>query len=102
MDREIDRLDRLFSGNLFPFGRPLLPLPAHLVGVPAVVADQLEVLVGDVLGDGGDEVGRAEDLEVAIDLGIGFGAVDDGAARVGELGFLGLHWIHIVRIYIMY
>ncbi len=30
--------------------------------------------------DGGDEVSGAEDLEVALELGVDFGAVDDGAA----------------------
>jgi hypothetical protein len=40
---------------------------AHLVAVPAVVADHLRALVRDMLGDGGQEVGGGEDLEVAVD-----------------------------------
>ena len=50
---------------------------SHLVAVPAVVADHLCPLVRDVLGDGGQEVGGGEDLEVAVDLGIEATAVDD-------------------------
>ena len=51
---------------------------AHLVAVPAIVADHLGAFVGTMLGDGGQEVGGAKDLEVAVDLGIELGAVDDG------------------------
>ena len=43
----------------------------------AVVADHLRALVRDMLGGGGQEVGGGEDLEVAVDLGIEPGAVDD-------------------------
>ena len=43
---------------------------AHLVAVRAIVADHLGAFVRDVLGDGGQEVGGAEDLKVAVDLGI--------------------------------
>ena len=50
---------------------------AHLVAVPAVVADHLYALVRDMLGDGGQEVGGGEDLEIPVDLGIEPGAVDD-------------------------
>jgi hypothetical protein len=50
---------------------------AHLVAIPAVVADHLDALVRDMLGDGGQEVGGGEDLEVTVDLGIEPGAVDD-------------------------
>ena len=53
---------------------------AHFVGVPAVVADHLRAFVGDVLGDGGQKVGGGKDLEVAVDLGIKPGAVDDEVA----------------------
>ena len=55
-------------------------LAAHFVGVPAVVADHLSAFVGDMLGDGGQEVHGGEDLEVAVDLGVQFGTVDDGVA----------------------
>jgi hypothetical protein len=34
-----------------------------------------------MLGDGGQEVGGGEDLEVAVDLGIEPGAVDDHVGR---------------------
>lgn len=40
---------------------------AGLVGVAAVVADQVFALVGDVLGEFGEEVQGVEDLEVAGD-----------------------------------
>jgi len=50
---------------------------AHLIAVPAVVADHLRPLVRDVLGDGGQEVGGGEDFEVAVDLGIEARAIDD-------------------------
>ncbi len=53
---------------------------AHFVGVPAVVTDHLGAFVGDVLGDGGQEVGGGEDLEVSVDFGIETGAVDDQVA----------------------
>ena len=50
-------------------------LAAHLVGIPVVVADHLRAFVGDVLGDGGQEIGGGEDFEVAVDFGIELGAV---------------------------
>src|ERR1039458_3044113 len=50
---------------------------AHFVAVPAVVTDHLRALVRYMLRDGGQEVGGGEDLEVAVDLGIEPGAVDD-------------------------
>ena len=65
-------IDHLNVRGIFPLsllGRPLLSLPASRsrwrigIGVPPVVTDQLEVLVGDMPGDGGDEVGGAEDFE---------------------------------------
>ena len=55
-----------------------MALAAHLVGIPAVVADHLRAFVRDVLGDGGLEIGGGEDLEVAVDFGIEPRAVDDG------------------------
>ena len=71
----------------------LVPLPPHLVGVPAVVADKLEALVGDVLGDLRDEVAGTEELEVALNLRVETGAVDDralgdGPGRGARLYFL--------------
>ena len=54
---------------------------AHLIAVPAVVADHLRALVRDMLGDGSQKVGGGEDLEVAVDLGIEAGAVDDHVGR---------------------
>jgi hypothetical protein len=52
-------------------------LAAHLVAVPAVIPDELEALVRDVLGDGRYEVARTEDLEVALNLGVETGTVDN-------------------------
>jgi hypothetical protein len=63
-------------------GQGALPNTPHLVGVPAVVADHLRALVRDMLSDGRDEVGGGEDLEVAVDLGVEPGAVDDGVAEL--------------------
>ena len=71
------------AGGLGLFGGTLVALAAHLVGIPAVVADKLEALVGDVLGDGGDKVAGGEDLEVALNLRVEAGAVDDGPVGVG-------------------
>ena len=42
-----------------------------------------------VLGDGGQEIGGGEDLEVAVDFGVEPGAVDDGVGG----GFHG-HLLH--------
>jgi hypothetical protein len=42
------------------------PLAAGFVAVVAVVFDCLRAFVGDVLGDGGEEVGGGEHLEVAL------------------------------------
>lgn len=41
------------------------------------------------MGDGGDKVARGEDLEVALDLGVLAGAVDDGPAA-----FFDVHLFH--------
>jgi len=43
-------------------------LPAHLIGIPAVVTHHLKALVWNVLRDRRDQIARAEHLEVAIDL----------------------------------
>ena len=44
--------------------------------------------VRDMLGDGGQEVGGGEDLEVAVDLGIEAGAVDHHVGRGLQRHFL--------------
>ena len=49
----------------------------QLVGIPPVVAHELEALVGNVLGDRGDKVARGQDLEVAPDLLVYAAAVED-------------------------
>ena len=67
------------GGEAAPPLRPLA-LTAHLVGIPPVVADHLRTLLGDVLGDGGQEIRGSEDFEVAVDFGIELGAVDDGVS----------------------
>ena len=79
-------LDR--SGGLFA------PLAAHLVGIPAIIPDKLEALVRYVLGDGGDEVARGEDVEIALDLGVQPGMVDDGTVGIGAVGLRDLHLLH--------
>ena len=60
-----------------------------LVAVEAIIADHLAVLVGNVLGDGGQEVGGGKDLEVALDFNVHAGAVDDHVA-----GGLEGHLVH--------
>jgi len=85
-------------GGFGLFGSAFVALAVHLVAVPAVVADKLKALVGDVLGDGGDEVARAEDLEVALDLRVEAGAVDDGAVGVGLVRGADLHLLHGERV----
>lgn len=56
-------------------------LAAHLVAVEAVVADHLDVLVGNVLSDGGQEIGGGENGEVPFDFRVHAGAVDDRVVR---------------------
>ena len=43
-------------------------LPAHLVGVPAVVTHHLKALIRNVLRDCRDEITCAEHMKVALDL----------------------------------
>ena len=88
---DVNDLDHLTDGDLDFFHRPLFPLPAHLVAVPTIVTDELEAFVGDVLGDGGDEVAGAEDLEVAVDLLVHAGAVDDRAIGTRTVQAVDLH-----------
>ena len=45
----------------------------------------MKAFVRDVLGDGGDEVTGIEDLEVAPDLRVHAGTVDDGVALLIDL-----------------
>jgi hypothetical protein len=61
----IDDLQGLTDGSGL-FGGALVALAAHLVAVPTVIPDEMKALVGDVLGDGRDEVAGREDLEVAL------------------------------------
>ena len=55
---------------------------AHLVGVKSVVADHLHALVGNVLGEHRQEIHGIKHFEVAVDLGIEAGAVNDGVVGV--------------------
>ncbi len=71
------------------FDGVFVALAAHLVAVPAVIPDELEALVWDVLGDGGDKVARGEHFKVTLNLGVLAGAVDNGAAT-----FFDLHLFH--------
>lgn len=63
------------------FSCVFVALAAHLVRVPSIIPDKLEALIRDVLGDGRYEVARTEDLEVALNLGVHAGVVDDGSRR---------------------
>ena len=49
------------------FGGPLTALAAHLVAVPPVVAEELEPLVRDVLGDSGDKIEESLEGEVTLE-----------------------------------
>jgi hypothetical protein len=71
----LDEVPPFFGGNA-----------AHLIGIPAIVAHKLKTLVGNVLGDGGNEVAGREDLKIAVNLGVHPGAVDDGAVPVHGVG----------------
>ena len=64
-----------------------MPLTAHFVGVPTVVTDHLRALVGNVLSDRCQKVRSRKNLEVAVDLRIQFGAVDDLLASGVERHF---------------
>ena len=76
MLRHIDDDDGLARGFGL-FGGALIALATHLIRIPAVVAHELETLVRDVLGDGGDKVAGGEDLEVSDQLAwIGMVLVD--------------------------
>jgi hypothetical protein len=54
-------------------GQGALADAAHPVRVPAVVAHHLDAFVGDVLGDGGQEIGGGEDLQVGLILALSRG-----------------------------
>jgi len=56
------------------------PLAAQLIGIPSVIANELEAFVRDVLGDAGDEVAGAKHFKIALDLGVHPRAVNDRVA----------------------
>ena len=93
MLRHIDDLDGLARGFGL-FGGALIALATHLIRIPAVVAHELETLVRDVLGDGGDKVAGGEDLEVALNLRVEARVVDHGPVRVGPVRGADLHLLH--------
>ena len=56
--------------QLRPAFGPLIALSTHLIGIPAIVAHELKEIavcwrkhIVNMLGDGGDEVARGENLE---------------------------------------
>jgi len=84
----------LTFGHLHGSGIRLLePLAAHLIGIPSIIAHELEAFVRDGLDDAGDEVVGAKHLKIALDLGVHPRAVND---RVP--GAVGLHFIDRERI----
>ncbi len=87
---DVEDLDSLARG-LGLLGGAFVALAAHLVAVPAVVADKLEALIRDVLGNGSDEVAGREHLEVALNLRVHAGAVDDGTLGRRPVGRVHLH-----------
>ena len=58
-----------------------MALAPHLVRIPAVVPNHLGAFVRDVLSDGRKEVRSRKNLEVAVDLRVQLGAVNDRVAR---------------------
>ena len=87
-------VDDIALGRGPGFGIRLLePLSAHLIGIPVVVAHELEAFVRDVLGDAGDEVARAEPFKIALDLRVHPGAVNDRVPAA-----IGLHFIDRERV----
>ncbi len=68
----------------------LLRSPPHLIRVPAV-ADEWGALVRDLLGYRRYEPAQVEDLEVALDLRVQAGAVDDRPLGVGAVRLRDLH-----------
>lgn len=63
------------------------------IGVDAVVADSLLAFGWEMVDGGGDEVGGFEDLEVAFDIVVAFGAVDDGFGGGVPSDFLEGEWM---------
>jgi len=91
---ERGHINDLALGRGHGFGVRLFEAQAtHLVGVPAVVADELEAFVRDVLGDAGDEVARVEHLKIALDLRVHPRAVNDRVAGAAGLHFLDREWV---------
>jgi len=58
-----------------------MALAPHLVRIPAVVPNHLGAFVRDVLSDGRKKVRSRKNLEVAVDLRVQLGAVNDRVAR---------------------
>ena len=86
--------DDLVLGRGHGFGVCLVEvLAAQLVRVPAVVADELKAFIRDVLGDAGDEVGRAEHFKIALDLRVHPRAGNDRVAGSVGLHFLDREWV---------
>ncbi len=81
----VDDLNGLTRGRSL-FDGTFHALAAHLVRIPAVVADKLEALVRNMLRDGRDEVAGGEDLEVALSL-----RVHGRAAHARPAGRVDLH-----------
>ena len=68
----------LAFGHLLGSGIRLLDaLAAHLIGIPSVIAHELEAFVRDVLGYAGDEVVVAKHFKIELDLGVHPRAVND-------------------------
>jgi hypothetical protein len=61
---------------------------AGFIGIDAVVADGLLSLGRKMVDSGGDEVGRLKNLEIAFDIVVTLGAVDDGLAGGIPIDFL--------------
>ena len=63
-----------------------------------MVAYELKALVRDMLCNGGDEVTGSEHLEVALNLRIETGAVEDRAVGVGAVRGRHLHLLDAERV----
>ena len=90
---------RVVRGCLLYLLWTLPALPAHLVGVIAVVTHHLKALIWNVLRDRCDKIARAEHLKVALDLRIHSRAIENRVAQAihlhlrNRIGFGSKDWL---------
>ncbi len=69
-----------------------------MVSTVRVCHNRFNVVVRDMLRYGGDEAAGSEDLEVALNLRVEAGAVDDRPVRIGPAGGADLHLLDGERV----